>query len=141
MHRAGGGVPSGLSALRQQYEPLPWDHFWDAKEMINETIPIYTAGTEGHIFLCMHGAGNSAMSFSVVAETLKTENTVISFDWRGHGEHQREDETNMPQATLVGDAIEVLTFVHDRYPDRTIVMVGHSMGGAIAAKTVDHLEK
>ena len=81
------------------------------------------------------------MSFAVFAEMLKTEHTVIGFDWRGHGNHHREDETNMSQASLIDDTIEVLTFVHGRYPDRTIVIVGHSMGGAIAAKAVDHLEK
>ena len=64
----GGGAPSGLSALRQQYEPLPWNNFYDSTEMINETIPIYIAGAQGHIFLCMHGAGHTAMSFAVFAE-------------------------------------------------------------------------
>ena len=88
MQRIGGGAPSGLAALRQQlYDPLPWNNFWDSKELINEKIPIYFAGSQGHIFLCMHGAGNTAMTFSVIAETLKAENTVISFDWMGHGEH------------------------------------------------------
>ena len=47
----------------------------------------------------------------------------------------------MSQATLIDDTIEVLTYIHGIYPDRSIVIVGHSMGGAIAAKTVDHLEK
>ena len=47
----------------------------------------------------------------------------------------------MSQATLIDDTIEVLTYIHGIYPDRSIVIVGHSMGGAIAAKTVDLLEK
>lgn len=47
----------------------------------------------------------------------------------------------MSQANLIDEAIEVLTFVHDRYPDRSIILVGHSMGGAIAAKTLSHLER
>ena len=47
----------------------------------------------------------------------------------------------MSQATLIDDTIEVLTFVHNRYPDRSIIIVGHSMGGSIATKTVNHLEK
>ena len=85
------------------------------------------------------------MTFSVIAETLKEENTVISFDWMGHGEHvqseDQEDEARMSQANLIDEAIEVLTFVHNKYPDRTIILVGHSMGGSIAAKTLSHLER
>ena len=92
MHGIGGGAASGLSALRQQYEPLPWSDFWDSRELINEKIPIYVAGSQGHIFLCLHGAGNTAMTFSVIAKTMKTENTVISFDWMGHGEHVSSED-------------------------------------------------
>ena len=81
------------------------------------------------------------MSFAVVAQTLKATSTVVAFDWRGHGDHNREDETNMSQPTLINDAIEVLAFVHEQFPTKTLVLVGHSMGGAMATKVVDYLEK
>ena len=70
-------------------------------ELVNETVPVYTAGTEGYLFLCLHGAGNSAMTFAALAEKLKATNTVIAFDWRGHGQHSRADESNMSAETLV----------------------------------------
>lgn len=41
------------------------------------------------------------MSFAMVAESLKATNTVAAFDWRGHGGHFREDETNMSQEQLI----------------------------------------
>ena len=91
---------------------MPWTDFFDSTEKINDVIPLYIAGTEGHVFVCLHGAGHSAMSFALLAEKLKPTSTVVAFDWRGHGEHVREDETNMSQETLINDTIEVLTYVH-----------------------------
>ena len=106
-------------------------------EMINDTVPLFIAGTEGHVFVCLHGAGHSAMSFAVLAEKLKLTSTVVAFDWRGHGKHERgEDETNMSQETLIADTIEVLTYVHEKFSNRSLILIGHSMGGAIATKTV-----
>ena len=42
----------------------------------------------------------------------------------------------MSQETLINDTLEVLNYVHEKYPDRSIILIGHSMGGAIATKTV-----
>lgn len=89
------GGTGTLAAVRSQYDPLPWTDFYDRTERINGIVPIYFAGTEGHVFVCLHGAGHSAMSFGMVALTLKATSTVVAFDWRGHGEHYCEDETNM----------------------------------------------
>lgn len=47
----------------------------------------------------------------------------------------------MSQAVLINDTLEVLAYVHEQFPTRTLVLVGHSMGGAMATKVVDHLEK
>ena len=35
---------SGLAQLRSQYDPLPWSDFYDTREMIENTVPVYTAG-------------------------------------------------------------------------------------------------
>ena len=61
-------------------------------EKIDDTIPVYTAGTKGKIFVCLHGAGHSAMSFAAMAEIMKVKETVIAFDFRGHGQHFSKDE-------------------------------------------------
>jgi len=77
----------------------------------------------------------------MVASQLKAQNTVIAFDWRGHGDNVREDESDMSTQTLIQDAVEVLAYVHEKYPSRTMLVLGHSMGGAIAVKTIDYVEK
>ena len=79
--------------------------FYDSTEKINDMVPVYIAGTEGHVFVCLHGAGHSAMSFARLAETLKPTSTIVAFDWRGHGTHEREDANEMSQETLIADTL------------------------------------
>ena len=63
--------------------------------MMNDRVPIYYAGNKGHVFICLHGAGHSAMSFASLAKHMEKDSTVIAFDYRGHGEHFCENETDM----------------------------------------------
>jgi protein phosphatase methylesterase 1 len=95
---------------------------------------VYHAGTQGHVFICLHGAGHSAMSFAALARSLKTQYTIVSFDFRGHGEHFTENETDLSEETLVNDAIAVVRYICQQYSDRSVILVGHSMGGSIATK-------
>jgi len=64
------------------------------------------------MFVCLHGAGHSAMSFAAFAEKMKSEHMIISFDFRGHGEHFCENETDLSEDTLIKETIRVLEYVH-----------------------------
>ena len=97
------------------YDPLDWSEFFDARERINGVVPIYFAGTQGHVFLCLHGAGHTALSFATLAKQLKTNSIVAAFDFRGHGDHYCENETDLSEDTLVQDTIEVVKYVHAKY--------------------------
>ena len=108
--------------------------------MINDTIPIYTAGSVGHVFVCLHGAGHSAMTFAALAANMKTKSTVVAIDYRGHGSHFCENETNLSSDVLITDTMSVLEHTQKKYSGRSIVMVGHGMGGAIATKTANVIE-
>jgi len=129
-----GGKKPGVS-----YEPLPWSDFFDRKEKLGGKVPMYIAGEKGHVFLCMHGAGHSALSFAALAKELKVEYTVVAFDFRGHGDHFCENETDMSEATLINDAIVIFEQVSALFHDRSIILVGHSMGGSIATKTASKI--
>ena len=112
--------------------------------MFEDKIPIYHAGTEGHVFFCLHGAGHSALSFAPLAKIVKGENykgTLLSFDFRGHGGHYCENETDMSQEKLILETIHVVKYIISKYPDQSIILVGHSMGGSIAAKTIEYVQK
>ena len=97
-------------------------------------VPLYISGGEGHVFLCMHGAGHSALSFGVLAKHLGPACTVAAFDFRGHGDHHAENEADLSEAALVSDAVEVMKYVCSRFCEASVILVGHSMGGSIATK-------
>lgn len=85
-------VPNSLSTKGAQggmYDPLEWEYFYDSLEMIcDDKVPLYSAGTKGHVILCLHGAGHSALSFAHLAKLLKSEENdsiCCAFDFRGHG--------------------------------------------------------
>lgn len=124
----------------RDYSPLPWTDFFDRVEYFEDSTPVYIAGDQGPLFFCLHGAGLSALSFAALARELKSDCTVVSFDWRGHGA-SRLPADDMSQESLLTDAMAVLEFVsnHPEFSDRTILVAGHSMGGAIASKLVTRL--
>ena len=125
-----------------KYDPMGWDEFFDKREMVDNKIPLYIAGSKGHVFLCLHGAGHSALSFAALAKIMKEapyDSTVVSFDFRGHGGHYCDDETEMQQSNLIEETVYVIKHVIERFPNQSIILVGHSMGGSIATKTIDFI--
>jgi protein phosphatase methylesterase 1 len=122
------------------YDPLSWNEIFDKKESIlGGQVPLYIAGNKGHVFLCMHGAGHSALSFAALAKQMKEQSTVVAFDFRGHGEHFCENETDLSEDTLIAEGIRVFEAVAGIYRDASIILVGHSMGGSIATKTASKI--
>ena len=87
------------------FDPLEWSAFFDRREMLNNIVPVYFAGTKGHVFICMHGAGHSAMAFAALARFLKGESIIAAFDFRGHGGHYCENELDLSEETLIEDSI------------------------------------
>jgi len=51
-----------------------------------------------------------------------------------------DDETTLTQENLINETIRALKHIVERYPEQSIIIVGHSMGGSIATKTVDHIQ-
>lgn len=132
-------LPPSQKKGNTNYDPLPWDQFFDRKVMVKDKIPTYIAGDHGLVFFCLHGAGHSALSFAAFARRMKNEFTVVSFDFRGHGEHTHENEADLSVGTLISDTQEVFDAICELFPKQSVIFVGHSMGGSIATKTVKSL--
>lgn len=50
-------------------------------------------------------------------------------------------DADLSQETLINDTIRVLEYINEIFPDETIIVIGHSMGGSIATKTVAEIFK
>ena len=86
--------------------------------MLDDKVPVYYAGTQGHVFLCLHGAGHSALSFASLAKILKGPNynsSCVSFDFRGHGNHYCDNENELTVANLIEETIRIIKHVAEKY--------------------------
>lgn len=121
--------------------PVDGTKLWDFVEFMPDGTTVYTMGQEPCIFLCVHGAGHSGLSFTLLAQQLKEFATVISYDIRGHGSSKHPDfDNDLSIETLVGDCLDVTKWVMTRHPQSTVVLLGHSLGGSIAVRAARRLE-
>jgi len=91
--------------------------------------------------VCLHGAGHSALTFAALAERLKPKNTIVAFDFRGHGGHYSDNEADLSQTELINETLRVLDHVEKTHKNRSIIILGHSMGGSIATKVAYKIEQ
>ena len=106
---------------------------WDSVQQVEAaggTFRVRCAGHKGPTVLLLHGAGHSAMTWTLVAARLKQHCSLIAIDLRGHGGTKTPKETELPMSTLVSDVLAVLQEILQQ-PTK-LVVVGHSMGGALA---------
>ncbi|KAJ2707834.1 Protein phosphatase methylesterase 1 [Coemansia sp. IMI 203386] len=130
----------------QGLDPLPWSKYFDTRTEItnNEdtTFNVYASGltnTTGPVFMFHHGAGHSGLTFGLVSKHITqvvSGCTVIAPDARGHGLTTGDNEDDLSLQRLVSDYICVAKNVLGDQT-RDIVLVGHSMGGAVMAHVAD----
>eukprot|EP00939_MAST-03C_sp_MAST-3C-sp1_P000927 g927.t1 len=90
------------------------------------------------LFFLLHGAGCTSMTWAPLVRKMSEEHYVAAFDARAHGQTRTSDESNLALSTLSSDALHVLkAIIFEMKRPKTsspvrIVLVGHSMGGAVA---------
>jgi len=128
-------VPVPKKKLGVDFSPAQWEDYFDKLEYLEDGTSIYTAGTANPVFVMLHGAGHAALSFACLAGEIKKFATAVAFDFRGHGLSKiADDKDNLKIETLIDDSMKILRYVDKTYPDSTIIIVGHSMGGSVATK-------
>lgn len=131
----GNSFPVPSARHGHVFTQIPLEGFFDRVVWLG-SIPIYWAGTTGPIFFALHGAGLSGSSYACAALLAKQiPSQFVTFDFRGHGQNSLvEGEYDMESCNLIAETLQVLRYIRESKPGANIVMIGHSMGGAIAAK-------
>lgn len=76
---------------KRDYTLIPWTNYFDKYEeiIIDESTKfrVYIKGHEGPVFFFLHGGGFSALSWSLLSNSLieKVKCQCFSLDIRGHG--------------------------------------------------------
>lgn len=132
--------------------PLSWMEFFDQELYLEEdyenqhiTHHVYITAPRGSgpLFVTHHGAGSSGLTFAAVAADIKKiipDAGILSLDCRDHGETTVVNADGSRPAidltldTLSRDLVSVVNLTKQRMhwgklPD--IVLVGHSLGGAV----------
>lgn len=127
--------------MKSADSPIDWKKYFPNQIMLDKSIPIYYSNNKkGPNLFCLHGAGHSALSFSLLSELSKNFR-LISYDFRGHGNNISEPVDDLQMSTLIADTEKVLMKINELFPKDNIVVLGHSLGGAVAVKTCCHIFK
>jgi len=134
----GGAQKSNFNSKRD-YSGLSWSNFWESKDFVETPegkFCYYSRGGGSGIVtvVCLHGGGYSALTWSCLARDLTqlVECRVIALDLRGHGESVCSDENNLSGEQMCADICSVLALLPCLAEGGGLVLVGHSMGGALA---------
>lgn len=132
-----------LLSLRRSmmdFSPLQWDAFFDNKQSVkieDDSFCVYIKGKSGPVFYLLHGGGYSGLTWACFAEILcqKVECRVVAPDLRGHGATCCNDESDLSIEKQVDDVINIHSSLF-KDEDVPTILVGHSMGGALAVHAV-----
>ncbi len=125
-----------------KYSPKDYKECFPIEYKVEENIPLYFNNAKsGPSFICLHGAGHSAQSFSLLAKYMKNDYRLFAYDSRGHGNNTLTPSYDLSKDTQIHDFIKVLSFIIslDQFSDDTFIVLGHSMGGSIATFAVDYI--
>jgi len=89
------------------------------------------------VVLIVHGLGEYAGRYDHVAATLHGWGfEVRAYDQRGHGESGGKAGTLPSNTALLDDLADVVDDIRQQYPKQPLILLGHSMGGLVAARFV-----
>ncbi|KAI1115159.1 Alpha/Beta hydrolase protein [Nemania sp. NC0429] len=140
------GVPRGRTL-----QPIPWTTYFERELFLHDSASVGSPNIhayltspvgKGPLFVMHHGGGSSGLSFAVVGDQIRKRIStagILSLDARGHG------STTIPEGQTVDLSLETLAndlFAAIQLTRRdmkwaelpSIVLVGHSMGGAVVTE-------
>jgi protein phosphatase methylesterase 1 len=130
---------------QKDYTPAIWsDYFHDYVDVAVDcgTFRVYRSKPteiEGSpVLVLLHGGGFSALSWAVFSTEITSLIHIqcLAIDFRGHGDTKTDDDDDLSAPTMANDIASVINKLYeDKAPN--ILIMGHSMGGAIAVHIAD----
>ncbi|XP_060805840.1 protein phosphatase methylesterase 1 [Amyelois transitella] len=130
------------AARRKDYTPVSWKRYFDRFVDVETECGVFRVylskepdNPEQLRIVTLHGGGYSGLSWALFTEEITNmiHCQVVSMDIRGHGETKVKEPDNLSADTLARDVEQVLHKLFDgAIPP--MILVGHSMGGAIAVR-------
>ena len=128
--------------LRPDPAPPPGSSTWvvtarDHTELLARTWP-QTAAAQRGVVVIVHGLKDYSGRYASLAAKLAARGyAVYAFDLRGHGRSAGPRVAPDDWTDYVDDLDRFLAEVERREPGKPVFLFGHSMGGAIAARTAE----
>ncbi|KRT81914.1 hydrolase, partial [Oryctes borbonicus] len=133
-----------MSVSTKDFSPITWTRYFDNKKFVSvngSLFNVYVKGSGGPGIVALHGGGYSGLTWALFAEEITTKINchILAIDLRGHGLTSTTDDADLDLATLANDINDVIRgFYMDEIPP--IVLIGHSMGGAVAVEAASIVE-
>lgn len=109
----------------------------DGLDLFVRHWPLAGARPAACVAVIVHGLGEHSGRYDHVAHSLNQQGwAVVGHDHRGHGRSPGKRGVLQHDDDLLHDLAAVVDATRVAYPDRPLLMVGHSLGGAIAARFV-----
>uniref|UniRef100_A0A3B4DKG9 Protein phosphatase methylesterase 1 n=1 Tax=Pygocentrus nattereri TaxID=42514 RepID=A0A3B4DKG9_PYGNA len=121
-----------LLGRKRDYSPVSWSEYFEMMDdvVVGSSFRLFSSGQDGPLLVLLHGGGHSALSWAVFTAAMTSRVTcrVLAMDLRGHGEYKGQI------CAIISGHIDVANVVRATYGEvpPPIILVGHSMGGAIA---------
>uniref|UniRef100_A0A673H493 Protein phosphatase methylesterase 1 n=1 Tax=Sinocyclocheilus rhinocerous TaxID=307959 RepID=A0A673H493_9TELE len=106
---------------KRDFSPLPWSHYFETMEDVEVEND---------------NRGHSALSWAVFTSVIcsRINCRVVAMDLRGHGDTKVKNPDDLSAETMAKDVEKVVEVLYGENPP-PIMIIGHSMGGAIAVHT------
>ena len=153
--RAGPGLPRppkrqsscpGFSRGEKNHDPAEWSSYFDDRKDLDldgDNFRVYIKEDKATrddlpLLVLLHGGGFSGLTWSLFVESINELCHVraLAIDLRGHGSTHTSDDENLSIACFVNDINRILKHLYQNSLPELILM-GHSMGGAIAVHYAD----
>ncbi|XP_072333248.1 protein phosphatase methylesterase 1 isoform X2 [Scyliorhinus torazame] len=142
-------MPSGLQpgskmrmgpGRKRDFSPVAWNHYFETMEDIKiangtseDSFRIYKSGSDGPVLLLLHGGGHSALSWAVFTSMIisRVHCRVVAVDLRSHGDTKVKNSDDLSAETMSRDVGNIVEMLYGENAP-SVLLIGHSMGGAIA---------